>query len=302
MVPRNFFVYVSADNRYKLYINGTYIANGPARGDQFNWNYETIDIAALLKPGENLVAAEVINFGIGRALAQHTFKTGFIFQVKDSAYDELNTGNTGWKVMQNMAYHPVFVTFGMVDGFYAAGPCDSVEATLYPWHWNEMDFNDGEWAHPKISNQAVGRGFIYGNGLHLVPRTIPFPERKKERFNKVVRTSLPAGAKSGFITGTPTVIKSNSKVSFLLDQNYLTIGYPQLTISKGAGSKIRITYAEALRDKEGKKATGMLLKESKYWAIMICIILMGVISACLKPFGYAPSGTYSSILKPAMKI
>jgi alpha-L-rhamnosidase len=260
LVPHNFFVYVSADNRYKLYINGKYIANGPARGDQFNWNYETIDIASLLKPGENLVAAEVINYGIGRPLAQHSFKTGFIFQTKDSSYDELNTGNDGWRVTQNMAYHPISITFGMVNGFYAAGPCDSVEAKLYPWQWNELNFNDRDWLIPKISNQGVGRGFIYGNGLHLVPRTIPLPERKEERFNKVVRTNYPAGEKAGFISGSPTIIKGNSKVSFLLDQNYLTIGYPQFTISKGAGSKIKITYAEALRDKEGKKGNRNIIE------------------------------------------
>ena len=44
---------------------------------------------------------------------------------------------------------------------------------------------------PKISNTAVGRGFIYGNGLHLVPRAIPSLERKEERFSKVVRTNYP---------------------------------------------------------------------------------------------------------------
>jgi alpha-L-rhamnosidase len=253
-VPQNLFVYVSADNRYKLYINGKYIVNGPARGDGFNWNYETIDIAPLLTPGDNLATAEVINYGINRPLAQHSFKTGFILQAKDSLYDELNTGNSGWKVTQNMAYHPISVSFDMVKGFYAAGPCDSVDAKLYPWNWNELNFNDEAWLNPKISNQGVGRGFIYGNGLHLVPRAIPLPETKEERFNKVVRTNYPAGPKGGgFISGNPTVIKRNSTVSFLLDQNYLTIGYPQFAVSKGAGSKIKITYAEALRDKEGQK-------------------------------------------------
>ncbi|MEP6948101.1 MAG: alpha-L-rhamnosidase C-terminal domain-containing protein [Ginsengibacter sp.] len=253
-VPKNFFVFISADNRYKLYINGKYIANGPARGDEFNWNYETIDIAALLKPGENLVAAEVINFGINKPLAQHSFKTGFILQAKDSAYDEVNTGNDGWKVMQNLAYHPISVSFDMVKGFYAAGPCDSVDAKLYPWNWNELNFNDAAWVVPRISNQGVGRGFIYGNGLHLVPREIPLPETKEERFKNVVRTNYPQGAKGGgFISGIPTIIKSHSTISFLLDQNYLTIGYPQFSISKGSGSKIKVIYAEALRDKEGQK-------------------------------------------------
>jgi alpha-L-rhamnosidase len=252
-VPQDFVIYVSADNRYKLFVNGKYITNGPARGDQFNWNYETINISAFLKPGENLIAAEVINYGDKKPLAQYSFKTGFLLQVKDSVYDELNSGTVGWRVTQNMAYHPIAVTFGMVKGFYAAGPCDSVEAKLYPWKWNEFNFNDKVWLAPKISNTAVGRGFIYGNGLHLVPRVIPTLERKEERFNKVVRTNYPAAQKAGFISGIPTIIKRNSKISFLLDQNYLTIGYPQFTISKGAGSKIKITYAEALRDKEGKK-------------------------------------------------
>jgi alpha-L-rhamnosidase len=81
-----------------LYVNGEYAGNGPARGDRFNWNYETTDIAALLKPGENLISAEVINYGIHKPLAQHTYETGFILQAQDSMYDEINTGSAGWRV------------------------------------------------------------------------------------------------------------------------------------------------------------------------------------------------------------
>ena len=252
-VPRDFVIYISADNRYKLFINGKYIANGPARGDQLNWNYETINIAAYLKTGENLVAAEVINYGVAKAVAQHSFQTGFLLQVKDSAYDELNTGNMGWRVIQNYAYHPITITSGMVNGYYAAGPCDEVIAKLYPWQWNELGFNDQAWFVPKISNIATGRGFIYSNGLHLVPSTITPLERREERFDRVARTNYSATQDIGFISGNPTVINKNSRVSFLLDQDYLTIGYPRFSISKGTGSKIKITYAEALLDKKGKK-------------------------------------------------
>lgn len=252
-VPEHFTIYVSADNRYKLYVNGEYAGAGPARGDQFNWNYETTDIAALLKPGANLISAEVINYGIHKPLAQHTYETGFILQVKDSTYDEINTGSAGWRVIQNKAYSPIAVTFEMVDGFYAAGPCDSVTARFYPWNWNKPGFNATGWLFPQILNKGIGRGYLYGGGLHLVSRMIPPPERKEERFNKVVRTNYAASLNAGFINGKPTVISKNSTVSFLLDQNYLTIGYPQFNISKGAGSKIKITYAEALRDQYGKK-------------------------------------------------
>lgn len=36
-VPQQLYVHVSADNRYRLFVNGTPIAFGPARGDLLNW-------------------------------------------------------------------------------------------------------------------------------------------------------------------------------------------------------------------------------------------------------------------------
>lgn len=38
-VPEHFTIYVSADNRYKLYVNGEYAGTGPARGDHFCFVY-----------------------------------------------------------------------------------------------------------------------------------------------------------------------------------------------------------------------------------------------------------------------
>ncbi len=36
VVPSRFIVHVSADNRYKLYVNGKLVSLGPARGDIYN--------------------------------------------------------------------------------------------------------------------------------------------------------------------------------------------------------------------------------------------------------------------------
>jgi hypothetical protein len=42
--PKSFIVHVSADNHYRLFVNGQYIMRGPARGDLSHWFYETVDI------------------------------------------------------------------------------------------------------------------------------------------------------------------------------------------------------------------------------------------------------------------
>jgi hypothetical protein len=50
-VPEKLIIHVSADNRYRLYINGKLVSWGPAAGDLYHWNYETIDVSKFLKEG-----------------------------------------------------------------------------------------------------------------------------------------------------------------------------------------------------------------------------------------------------------
>lgn len=51
-VPSRFIVHVTADNRYKLYLNGRFVSLGPARGDIYNWNFETVRPGSLPEKGE----------------------------------------------------------------------------------------------------------------------------------------------------------------------------------------------------------------------------------------------------------
>ena len=46
--PKQFVINISADNRYRLFVNGEQACWGPARGDLNRWYYETVDIAPLL--------------------------------------------------------------------------------------------------------------------------------------------------------------------------------------------------------------------------------------------------------------
>ena len=80
--PDKYIIYVSGDNRYRLYVNGQKVSDGPARGNLLHWRYETIDIAPYLLKGKNIVAAEVVNFGEYRHAEQHSSQTAFILFYK----------------------------------------------------------------------------------------------------------------------------------------------------------------------------------------------------------------------------
>lgn len=254
-VPEEYIVHISADNRYKLFLNGEYIANGPARGDNLNWRFETIDLAKYLKPGKNVLAAVVWNFGNQRPMAQHTAGTGLIVQGNSDKETHFNT-NQSWKALLNTAYSPRPVNL-RTYAYYVVGPGENINYNQYLNDWSSLDYNDTLWENAAEGSfgMPLKAHHQYGDisSRILVPRTIPMMEETEQRFTMIRRTS---GAEvSDFFTqgGAPFTIPPNSSATILLDQGMLTNAYPILDFSGGKLSTIKITYAESLYDEENRK-------------------------------------------------
>ena len=98
--PSPFIVHVSADNRYKLFVNGSLVSLGPARGDLLHWRYETVDISPYLIEGKNIIAAIVWNDGERRPEAQISYRTGFILQGNSSMEEFVDT-DSSWKCVRD---------------------------------------------------------------------------------------------------------------------------------------------------------------------------------------------------------
>ncbi len=47
----SFRIQISADTRYKLYVNNTFVQFGPARGDNSIWFYDEHELSSYLKHG-----------------------------------------------------------------------------------------------------------------------------------------------------------------------------------------------------------------------------------------------------------
>ncbi len=246
--PAKFIVHVSADNRYKLYVNGQMVGLGPARGDLFHWNFETIDIAPQLQAGKNVVAAVVWNYGEDRPMSQISYRTAFILQ-GDTEQEKVVNSDKTWKASRNEAYSPLKPE--LIYTYYVVGPGEQVDNARYPWGWETVNFVDSGWLAAQQINRGIPKGSDWTEWWLLVPRSIPPMELKLERLatvRSITGMALPAGfpAQPGAVNVPP-----RTKVKMMLDQGHLTNAYPVLTISGGKGAKVALSYAEALYVEEG---------------------------------------------------
>jgi hypothetical protein len=84
--PRGAILHITADQSYRLYINGEYVTRGPARGFQSHWPYDTIDVSRHLEKGRNLIAIRAYNPGTGN------FQ--YVFQGRAGLLAALDAGET----------------------------------------------------------------------------------------------------------------------------------------------------------------------------------------------------------------
>jgi len=251
-IPDSFIIHLSGDTRYRFFINGVSVSMGPAVGDNHNWRFETVDIADYLVEGENVAAATVWNFAEYNALQHHTYRTAFILQGDSNEEAFLNTDQE-WRVLKNEGYKPIPVSYQTVNGYYAAPHGEFYDTNFTPWGWKEPGFDDSDWRYVRQYGAGQPRGTNpYGNlyGWNLIPRNIPMMEEREQRISELRRVEG-VEMNSGFLQGSdPLEIGANQRAVLLLDQKYITNAYPVLKVSGGAGSQIKLIYAESLRNED----------------------------------------------------
>jgi alpha-L-rhamnosidase len=257
-VPASYVVRVSGDNRFVFYVNGQRVGDGPARGDLVHWRYERFDLAPLLKPGDNLIGATVWNFGVYGPVAQMSDRTAFLLESEADGDNSISTPK-GWMVEVEQGHRPLpRVPSGLME-YFASGPGEEVDGAHYDWSWNSNDALGSAWvpagtAIPESiypdTNKAHSADTTGDNPWGLVPDGLPKMEYAATSAGDAVRADSPE--LKAFPASAVTVAAS-SHVHILLDRKTLTTAYPRLIVSGGKGAKVRLTYAEALYDKEMHK-------------------------------------------------
>ncbi|MBR2987905.1 MAG: family 78 glycoside hydrolase catalytic domain [Clostridia bacterium] len=208
-MPKRALLKISADDHFLLYLNGRFVAEGPAPANHLRQKYMTLDVTPFLTNGENLIAV-------------HTYYQGLINRVWQSGDDRhyllCELAADGEVILASdesflYAYHSGYHALGTVGydtGFRARFDCRADEIGF------EMpDFDDSHWQNAKISEVFDG--------------TLQNEENEALIYEEIA----------------PTKIQKEGARIFL-DFGAMYVGRLSLTVSSNAGSLVTIRMGQEL--------------------------------------------------------
>ena len=146
--PKEARIYISADDYYKLYINGRFAGQGPAPSYRFQYNYNVIDVTDLLGEGENTLAVHTLYQGlVNRVWISGDQMHGLILDlvadgetVLSSDEGFLTKPHSGYRELSTVGYDTQFM--------------EEYDSGAPEVGFSSPDFDDSDWESARLHTTA----------------------------------------------------------------------------------------------------------------------------------------------------
>lgn len=242
------FIQISADSRYKLFVNGHMAEAGPSKGDRQVWFMDEVDIRKWLMQGENVLAVQVLRYPLEHSKGNHgIFRTEFpgLYVTGEIRYVNGQSQNIiadkSWKCRKDKMFHiesesPIFAPLQIYE---------NTGGDMELKGWMQAGYSDCNWSDSK-EYQDMNMALSPGN---LLPRTIPYLYRKNAKFKKVMvcrQSVFTTEDWNVFLRGEKTIeIPPHTKEVVEITAGTETTAYLHLAVERGCGTKILILQSES---------------------------------------------------------
>ncbi|MCD9024791.1 alpha-L-rhamnosidase C-terminal domain-containing protein [Cohnella silvisoli] len=248
-------VSISADSRYRLYVNGHSAVVGPCRGDLKTQYYETVDVSRYLRPGLNVLAVKVVHYVHDGARPEGVFFShtgGLIVDGSVVLADGTCAGSIGtdeaWLCLRDES------TVFLPETITCVGGPEKVDGSLVPEGWERPEGSaSGNW-RPAIvvkETESPADGFLAP--WQLAPRPIPFLYERERSFVRIMRQEGEARVANVFSGRNWLRVEDGKSAAVELDAGELTTGYLRFVLEGGAGGQIRFLCSESYETPDGQK-------------------------------------------------
>ena len=259
--PGQTTLYLTADSRYKLWVNGRFVARGPARSWPSAQTVDPIDLSPFLQIGVNQIAVQVYQPGYSHFSYVHRGMAGLLAWL-DRDGQTLLVSNEQWRVERDPAFSEQVPRVSIYGSGVEERDMNQVEV------WEAVGFDDCHWP----AARAITRpGDPPWTGLQ--PRKIPFLRERSLAMKPLdFRLGLyPAEVDddphlalregwSSAVTSAGQAVDGgwfaprlndgeNALWLFDLGRDYTVQGFIEIE-GAGGGEKCAVSYAEKMRDGE----------------------------------------------------
>lgn len=159
--PARAELFITADSRYRLWVNGRFVARGPARCYPHAQVVDRLDLSPYLVAGANTLAVQVYQPGYSHFAYVHRANAGLLAHLVCDGETALVT-DSAWRTQCDPSYNPLVSRISI----YQSGVEDQDLRRVEDW-W-APDFDDSGWASSRIT-AAIGIAPWTG----LEPRKLP---------------------------------------------------------------------------------------------------------------------------------
>ena len=265
-LPQKAILKITATSHYKLYINGQYLLQGPARSAPHHQSFDQLEITPLLEKGINTIAVKV-HYQDGQQSYHFQSRPGLLAQLNLSfGTDELSLStDKSWKVKADPTWDneapPINRFQDLVN--------DKVDFRKKIEGWYNPTFDDSTWPSATQIYRNVGWPAHQKNNLagattlpwiNLIPRDLPYlietdwvttnlikaEQIESPNIDKMPPISIKPAQELNIDPSIPFILKSSKKGKswFLLyDFGEIITGNPRLSIEGERGTKVDVLTA-----------------------------------------------------------
>ncbi|GMV79520.1 MAG: hypothetical protein AMXMBFR7_07040 [Planctomycetota bacterium] len=243
-------LWVSADERFVLYLDGRLVARGPTRSDLTRWVCTRVQTGPL-SAGRHLLAVAAFHGGPDHAgMGQLGIRGGFLLRGEGPGdFDARVRTDKRWFSFHDASRTPLPPHWGDVRAYHCTGSGERIDGAAHPWGWETRGFDAAGW----VAARECGAGEPAGmrnaaTPYWLIPDPLPPLDEEAQRFARVAEAEgLDAKALDAWLAEDFRIeIPANKNVRILLDRGELTNAYTRLTVSGGRGATIRSVSVEAM--------------------------------------------------------
>lgn len=248
---------ITANSRYRLWINEKAVLSGPCKGDRFRQYYETVDVTPWLCEGKNLFCVQVLYcdpdaverqteeraaiYGvIGRQCGHRLAVEGTVLDAMGTEIGTVTTGIADWRVWLDNSF---YLKSNEITQFLGA-VIEEIDCTRSPIHWKELLYDDSGWHRAEAFSLVVPNDPLINAGIpplfRIREREIPLLYEHEKKFAR----HFGSGGRSLTLPEDGHKVSAGETLTLFLDAGAVVNGYPQYRFLGGKGSKVRITYFE----------------------------------------------------------